>query len=98
MYAIVVLLRDFHRQSLNFEPRHAEAARAFVGHASRIAVLNLADDSTPLGCVSTGSGAAEESVARRTTLCAHLDVRMYPLEDGAGIYSKNVTGVQELRS
>lgn len=36
------------------------------------------------------SGAQEESLSRVSTLVKHLDWKMYPIADDAGIYSKNV--------
>jgi uncharacterized protein (TIGR02452 family) len=55
-------------------------------------VLNLADESIPGGCVATGSEAQEESLFRRTSLCATLlfDHRLYPIRPNEGIYSPNV--------
>ena len=52
--------------------------------------LNLADDCMPGGCVDLGSGAQEESLFRRTTLCGTLDLSMYPILDDEGIYSPGV--------
>ena len=66
------------------------AAQNLLCPQKKVAVLNLADDCSPLGFVFTGSGAQEESLARRSTLCQHLDIHMYPLDDISGIYSKNV--------
>lgn len=66
------------------------AAQNLLCFKKKVAVLNLADDSVPLGFVATASGAQEESLARRSTLCKHLDIKMYPLDDISGIYSRNV--------
>jgi uncharacterized protein (TIGR02452 family) len=56
----------------------------------RPAVINLADDHMPGGCVDIGSGAQEESLFRRTALCGTLDLSMYPILDDEGIYSPDV--------
>lgn len=55
-------------------------------------VLNLADDRVAGGVVSLGSGAQEESLYRRTNLHKTLKTehRLYPIEDGEAILSKNV--------
>lgn len=66
------------------------AARSLLQTGKKIAVLNLADESIPLSCINTGSGAQEESLGRRSNLCQHLDIHMYPIEDNAGIYSQDV--------
>lgn len=66
------------------------AARSLLQAGLRIAVLNLGDSSIAGGNVSTGSGCQEESLFRRSTLCRHLDITMYPLDDSHGIYSENV--------
>ena len=50
-------------------------------------VLNLADDCFPGGCVSTGSGAQEESLFRRTSLCRTLTMHFYPIRDDEAVYS-----------
>lgn len=66
-----------------------EVARDLSEAGKRVAVLNLADDCMPLGYPEQ-SGAQEESIARRTNLCQHLHISNYPIQDDAGIYSKNV--------
>lgn len=55
-------------------------------------VLNMADDRFPGGGVAEGSGAQEESLFRRTNLCAALDVAShYPVRDDELLYSPGVT-------
>ena len=71
---------------------------------SHVAVLNMANASTPGGGWLHGSGAQEENLHRRTTLCEHLhgascrrgsvpgpqpEVR-YPLPEFGGVYSPAV--------
>ena len=69
------------------------AAQAMLSSSTnrpaKVAVLNLADDSSPLGYPDF-SAAQEESLARKSTLMLHLDMKMYPIKDTSGIYSKNV--------
>jgi uncharacterized protein (TIGR02452 family) len=67
-----------------------DCALAFADAGLRPAALNLADDHMPGGCVDIGSGAQEESLFRRTALCATLDRAMYPILDDEGIYSPDV--------
>lgn len=66
-----------------------EVARDLCAVGKRVGVLNLADDCMPLGYPEQ-SGAQEESIARRTNLCQHLHISKYPIQDDAGIYSRNV--------
>ncbi len=66
------------------------AARSLLRSGKTIGVLNMADDAVPCGYPSSGSGAQEESIARSSTLCQSLDMHMYPIQDDAGIYSKDV--------
>lgn len=65
------------------------AAHSLLSPGKKVAVLNLADDFMPLG-YPHASGAQEESLARRSTLSQHLDIKMYPIDDTSGIYSENV--------
>ena len=58
------------------------------------AVLNLADDCFPGGCVDVGSGAQEESLFRRTNLHSTLSLRFYPLMDGEVVYSPGVAVIK----
>lgn len=67
-----------------------KAAQGLMTIVPNIAVLNLADDSFPTGCVDTGSTAQEESLCRSSTLSHHLDMRHYPLRDGELLYSSGV--------
>ena len=67
-----------------------KAAYKLISLGFQPAVLNLADDSWPGGCVSTGSCAQEESLFRSTTLSKHLNQRSYPIKDNELLYSKNV--------
>ena len=56
-----------------------DAAGVLLATGSRrVAVLNLADPGYPGGNVELGSGAQEESLFRRTTLCMHLPM-IHPL-------------------
>jgi uncharacterized protein (TIGR02452 family) len=71
------------------------AARTLVERGLRPAVLNLADDSVPGGNVSTGSGAQEESLFRRSSLHRHLPFEMYPLGPRQAIYSPGVVVFRE---
>ena len=57
-------------------------------------VLNLADDCMPGGCVDIGSGAQEESLFRRTALCATLRRELYPIGDDEGVYSPDVAVIK----
>jgi uncharacterized protein (TIGR02452 family) len=55
-------------------------------------ILNFADDHYAGGAVETGSGAQEESLFRRTNLCATLEQdKFYPILQNEGIYSPVVT-------
>ncbi|PNG99335.1 hypothetical protein TSOC_014889 [Tetrabaena socialis] len=54
-------------------------------------VLNLADDCFPGGCVHTGSGAAEESMFRRSNYFRTLTIDLYPIKKDEAIYSPSVT-------
>jgi uncharacterized protein (TIGR02452 family) len=67
-----------------------KAAEELMSTVPEIAVLNLADDGFPTGCVDTGSVAQEESLCRSSTLSNHLDMRFYPLKDGELLYSPGV--------
>ncbi len=67
-----------------------KAAAALMTIVPDVAVLNLADDSFPTGCVDTGSTAQEESLCRSSALSHHLDMRHYPLRDGELLYSPGV--------
>ena len=58
-------------------------------------VLNLADDSFPGGCVYTGSGAAEESIFRRSNYFRTLTIDHYPLKNDEAVYSPRVTVFKE---
>ena len=63
---------------------------AYLARGYNPAVLNLADDVMPGGCVDIGSGAQEESLFRRTTLCGTLVPELYPIGPEEGIYSPAV--------
>ena len=67
-----------------------DCALSLIAEGFNPAALNHADDCMPGGCVDIGSGAQEESLFRRTTLCATLDRQMYPILDDEGIYSPEV--------
>ena len=67
-----------------------DCALALCAAGYNPAALNLADDRMPGGCVDIGSGAQEESLFRRTALCATLRRDLYPIADDAGIYSPDV--------
>lgn len=67
-----------------------DAAQQLVSAGAKVAMLNMACEGIPLGDVATGSGCQEESIARRTTLCQHLHIKLYPLEDTAALYSQDV--------
>jgi len=67
-----------------------DCALALLADGLDPVALNLADDCMPGGCVDLGSGAQEESLFRRTTLCGTLDLSMYPILDDEGIYSPGV--------
>ena len=54
----------------------------------RPAILNLADDSFPTGCVATGSTAQEESLCRSSTLSKHIDIKFHFIRDH--IKNKNI--------
>jgi len=56
----------------------------------KTAILNLADDSFPGGCVATGSSAQEESLFRCSTLSKHIEMRFYPIRDNELLYSCDV--------
>lgn len=56
----------------------------------RIAVLNMADDRSPGGCVATGSPAQEESLFRCTSLSLHLSDDMYPIGHDELLYTTHV--------
>jgi uncharacterized protein (TIGR02452 family) len=64
------------------------------GYCRRPLLLVLADDSFPGGCVTTGSGAQEESVFRRTNLFRSLDRRQYPLRDDEALYAPSIALVK----
>jgi uncharacterized protein (TIGR02452 family) len=55
-------------------------------------ILNFADDHYAGGTVESGSGAQEESLFRRTNLCATLEQdKFYPILKNEGVYSPVVT-------
>lgn len=54
-------------------------------------VVNPADDSFPGGCVHTGSGAAEESLFRRSNYFRSLSIQLYPLRKDEAVYSPSIT-------
>jgi uncharacterized protein (TIGR02452 family) len=64
-----------------------KAAEELMKTVPETAVLNMADDCFPTGCVDTGSVAQEESLCRSSTLSNHIDLRFYPLKDGELLYS-----------
>lgn len=62
-------------------------------------ILNFADDQIAGGAVETGSGAQEESLFRRTNLCATLEQDIfYPINLNEGIYSPVVTVFRDVES
>jgi uncharacterized protein (TIGR02452 family) len=70
-------------------------AQRLLQKGLRPAVLNFSDDRIAGGCVTTGSGAQEESLWRRTNLCTTQLQSFYPLrsEEGRieGLYTPFVT-------
>ena len=56
-----------------------DTARGMISRGLRPVVLNLSDDITAGGAVDIGSGAQEESLWRRTALCATQTQDFYPL-------------------
>jgi len=58
-------------------------------------VLNPADDNFPGGCVDLGSGAAEESIFRRTNYHRSLTLAYYPIKPTEAVYSPNITVFKE---
>lgn len=67
-----------------------KAANIMYLKGLRPAILNLADDSFPTGCVATGSTAQEESLCRSSTLSKHIDIKFYPIKDNELLYSFDV--------
>ena len=62
-----------------------EAGKQLLDRGEQTAVLNMSDNLIAGGMVSSGSGAQEESIFRRTTYCRTLHQGFYPLqykEDG----------------
>lgn len=67
------------------------AAKALIDDGANPLVLNMANDVYCGGNVDNGAGAQEESLFRRTNLCATLEQGMYPILDHQAIYSPRVT-------
>lgn len=72
------------------------AARHLMDEGLRPLVLNMADDVFSGGCVSTGSGAQEESLFRRMNYCVSLHNdprknRFYPIAHDEAVYSPGIT-------
>ncbi len=68
-----------------------DCAHTLKTHGYNPAVLNLADNTFPGGCVGFGSGAQEESLFRRSNYFKTLDIKLYPIEPSQAIYSPGVT-------
>jgi uncharacterized protein (TIGR02452 family) len=66
----------------------------FIEHKPLL--LNPADDSFPGGCVETGSGAAEESIFRRSNYFRSLKISLYPLQKDEAIYSPCITVFKDI--
>ena len=66
-----------------------EAGLALQAEGLNPVVLNLSDDREAGGCIDLGSGAQEESIWRRTAVCATQLQSFYPLKCEA-IYSPSV--------
>ena len=56
-----------------------------------VAVLNMANASSPGGGYRSGAGAQEENLHRRTDLWRFLHRTFYPLKQGTALVSKDVT-------
>eukprot|EP00955_Chlamydomonas_euryale_P115779 366377-Chlamydomonas_euryale.AAC.11 len=57
----------------------------------KVAVLSMADDLSPMGFVTTGLPAQEESLCRDSTLSLHIDGSpLYPILDDEVLYSPGV--------
>lgn len=70
-----------------------DVAREYL--RDRPLVHNLADDCFPGGCVNVGSGAAEESLFRRTNYFRSLTLHFYPILHTEAVYSPRITVFKE---
>ncbi len=70
-----------------------DIAKTFEKH--KPLVVNPSDDSFPGGCVSTGSGAAEESLFRRSNYFRSLTLKYYPIKNDQAVYSPTITVFKE---
>ena len=57
-------------------------------------ILNLSDDDYAGGYVSSGSGAQEESLFRRTNYCQSLLQHFYPILNNEAVYSPNISVIK----
>lgn len=71
-----------------------DTARGMISRGLRPVVLNLSDDGWAGGAVDIGSGAQEESLWRRTALCATQTQDFYPLGRSL-IYSPAVSVLRD---
>jgi uncharacterized protein (TIGR02452 family) len=59
-------------------------------------LLNMSDYMIPGGCVTSGSGAQEENLFRRSNYFQHLTDDFYPMKDGTpAVYSPKVLVIKE---
>jgi uncharacterized protein (TIGR02452 family) len=58
-------------------------------------VVNPSDDCFPGGCVNVGSGAAEESLFRRSNYFRSLTLHHYPIKNEQAVYSPTITVFKE---
>ncbi|KAL2121658.1 hypothetical protein VTJ04DRAFT_5685 [Mycothermus thermophilus] len=58
--------------------------------AARVAVLNMASEKNPGGGWLKGSSAQEEALCFRSTLAASLHKQLYPIQQRAGLYTRDV--------
>lgn len=79
-----------------FDSDTIDAALALKNKGYNPLLLNMADYTIPGGCVTSGSGAQEENLFRRTNYFQHLTHDFYPMGTGApAVYSPKVLVIKE---
>ncbi len=74
-----------HLKSVAGSPEHLTTPTA-----ARVAVLNMASERSPGGGWLKGASAQEEALCFRSTLAASLHRNLYPIQQRAGLYTRDV--------
>jgi uncharacterized protein (TIGR02452 family) len=79
-----------------FDSDTIDAALTLKNKGYNPLLLNMADYTTPGGCVTSGSAAQEENLFRRTNYFQHLTNDFYPMVSGSpAVYSPKVLVIKE---